>query len=78
MTITNLFKRLQGLQPADPLLTAQITADLGDGLVLVTQPGGGVQQLRNPTGLAVGQWVYFQGRQITGEAPDLPETRIEI
>lgn len=78
MIITNLLKQLQSLQPTAPLFTGQITADLGNGLVQVTQPGGGVQPVRNPPGLAVSQWVFFKAGVITGEAPNLPAVRIEI
>lgn len=78
MITTNLFKQLQSLQSTAPLLTGEITADLGAGLVQVTQPGGGVQPVRNTPGLAVGQWVFFRAGLIIGEAPNLPAVRIEI
>lgn len=78
MSTATLFNRLKTLQPPAPLLTGQITADLGVGLVRVLQPGGGVQQVRNPPGLAVGKWAFFQAGVITGEAPNLTSVRIEI
>lgn len=78
MTAATIFKRLQSLQSPEPLLTGEIVADLGGGLVRVRQPGGGLQEPRNPLGLAVGQWVFFQDRVIRSQAPNLPEGRIEI
>ncbi len=78
MTTTNLFIRLQGLQPEPPLLTGQIVADMGGGMARVELPGGGVLSVRNPMAFAVAQWVFLQGEAITGPAPDLPYVRIEI
>lgn len=78
MNAAILFKRLQGLQGPAPLLTGQIIENLGDGLVQVAQPGGGTQNVRNPPGVPVGQWVFFQSGVITGQAPTRAPVRIEI
>jgi hypothetical protein len=78
MTTTNLFKRLQQLLPAEPLLTGTVSAVDGDGMATVDLPGGGNLRVRNPLGSALGDSVYIQGQAITGDAPQLPFVRIEI
>ena len=40
--------------------------------------GGGLLNVRNPTALAVGKWVYVKSGAILGEAPVLPYVLIEI
>lgn len=78
MNTINLFRRLQELLPSDPQLSGQITGSLGDGRVRIELPGGGALDALNPSGLAVGAWVYVKGGAIIGEAPDLPYVLIEI
>nr|WP_295937346.1 hypothetical protein [uncultured Acidovorax sp.] len=78
MSKTNLFRRLQELLPDEPQLSGQITGSLGSGRVRIELPGGGALEALNPSGLAVGTWVYVKGGAIIGEAPDLPYVLIEI
>lgn len=78
MNTINLFRRVRDLLPDDPQLSGQITGSLGDGRVRIELPGGGVLEVLNPSGFAVGTWVYVKGTAILGEAPDLPYVLIEI
>lgn len=78
MTAINLFRRLQGLLPAAPVMTGQITAVETDGTASVQITGGGLLIARNPLSVPNGQRVFVQAGAITGPAPDLPYLRIEI
>lgn len=78
MSSTNLYLFLQGLQPPPVQLKGQITAQLTGGMCNVQLIGAGLLQARNPTGLAVGKWVYLKDASIVAEAPALPTVRIEI
>ena len=79
MNAINLYLYLQDLQQPDPLQQkGQIQADLGGGMCRVELTGGGLLNVRNPTALAVGKWVYVKSGAILGEAPVLPYVLIEI
>ncbi len=74
---SNLYKRLLDLQPEAPVQTGVVQSV--DGAVARVQlTGTGVVSVRNPLQIAAGQSVFVQGGAITGTAPQLPITRIEI
>ncbi len=78
MTTMNLFLRLKELQPAQPVVTGTLNADLGGGMVRVAMDSGGTLYVHNPLGIAIGKAVFVQDGAITGEAPTLTYVRIEI
>ena len=78
MTTTNLFKRLRQLLPDAPVLTGTVDELHDDGTATVQLPGTGRLRVRNPLASELGASVYVQDQAITGPAPQLPYTRIEI
>jgi hypothetical protein len=76
MTI-NLFRRLQALQPEPPVLYATLVARLG-AAARVEFPGGGTSIVSNPLEIEVGTPVFVRDGAVTGPAPDLVYTRIDV
>lgn len=76
MTI-NLFRRLQNLQPEAPVLYATLVARLGT-TARVEFPGGGTSIVNNPLDVEVGTPVFVRDGAVTGPAPDLVYTRIDV
>lgn len=75
---TTLYTRLLELLPSQPITTATVTTQYGDGTALVTLPGGAQARVRNPLGLDVGASVFIQDGAVIGDAPALPIVFIEI
>lgn len=76
MTI-NLFRRLQALQPESPVLYATLVARLGTS-ARVEFPGGGTSIVSNPLEIEAGKPVFVRDGAVTGPAPDLVYTRIDV
>ncbi|WP_202760052.1 hypothetical protein [Delftia acidovorans] len=76
MTI-NLFRRLQNLQPEAPVLYATLVVRLG-AMARVEFPGGGTSIVNNPLEIEAGAPVFVRGGAVTGPAPDLVYTRIDV
>lgn len=76
MTI-NLFRRLQNLQPEAPVLYATLVVRLG-ATARVEFPGGGTSIVNNPLEIEAGTPVFVRGGAVTGPAPDLVYTRIDV
>jgi hypothetical protein len=76
MTI-NLFRRLQNLQPEAPVLYATLVVRLGT-TARVEFPGGGTSIVNNPLEIEAGTPVFVRGGAVTGPAPDLVYTRIDV
>ncbi|WP_092940759.1 hypothetical protein [Paracidovorax wautersii] len=74
---SNLYKRLLDLQPEAPVQTG-VVQSVNGAVARVQLTGTGVVSVRNPLQIAAGQSVFVQGGAITGTAPQLPVTRIEI
>jgi len=74
----NIFRRLVELLPDDPLLLGTVTAKNSDGTATITLPGGGVQRVRDRLGSAPGTRVFIQGGAVTGPAPALPYSELEV
>lgn len=75
--IINLFRRLQRLQVEPPVLYATLVARLGT-TARVEFPGGGTSIVNNPLDVEVGTPVFVRDGAVTGSAPDLVYTRIDI
>lgn len=75
--IINLFRRLQRLQTEPPVLYATLVARLGTS-ARVEFPGGGTSIVNNPLEVEVGTLVFVRDGAVTGPAPDLVYTRIDI
>lgn len=76
MTI-NLFRRLQALQPQAPVLYATLVARLG-AMARVEFPGGGTSIVSNPLEIEAGTPVFVRDGAVTGPAPGLVYTRIDV
>lgn len=76
MTI-NLFRRLQALQPEPPVLYATLAVRLGT-TARVEFPGGGTSIVSNPLEIDAGTPVFVRDGAVTGLAPDLVYTRIDV
>ncbi len=75
--IINLFRRLQRLQTEAPVLYATLVARLGTS-ARVEFPGGGTSIANNPLEGEVGTPVFVRDGGVTGPAPDLVYTRIDV
>ena len=71
----NLFRRLQGLLPQQPLQVGDVIA-VTEGVAIVELPGGGTINARGIA--ALGTRVFVQGGVIQGAAPTLPVELIEV
>lgn len=76
MTI-NLFRRLQNLQPETAVLYATLVVRLG-ATARVEFPGGGTSIVNNPLEIEAGTPVFVRDGAVTGPAPDLIYTRIDV
>lgn len=72
----NLFARLRGLLPGQPLLVATVIWTSSNSSV-VELPGGGRLTVRG-TGIVGGKVFVRGGSHIEGEAPDLTEVVIDV
>lgn len=73
----NLLRRFQALTPEPPFYTGAVDAIYGESARVLLESGGYLIA-QNPLGVAVGKKVFVQSHKITGEAPDLPYSRVEI
>lgn len=75
--IINLFRRLQRLQTEPAVLYATLVARIGT-TARVEFPGGGTSIVNNPLAIEAGTPVFVRDGAVTGPAPDLVYTRIDV
>lgn len=74
---TNLFRTLQALMPAPPLLIGTVTAvHAAAGAVTVQLPGGATLRARGTA--SVSDRVFVRDGLVQGPAPDLADLTIDI
>ncbi len=74
---TNLWKRLEILLPAQPLLVGTVILHHPDGTSSVQLSDGRELRVRGQS-VAVGQKAFVQGGEIRGQAPSLPVVGITV
>lgn len=74
--MTNLYRQLLDILPADPLTVATVAAVHADGTVTVTFPGGSQQRVRGAG--SIDSKVFVRKGQVDGPAPDLVSITIEV
>lgn len=72
---TNLYKRLIGLLPSNPLQVGEVIA-FANGVATIELPGGQLVQARGE--VSVADRVFFRGGNIEGPAPALTYEEIEV
>lgn len=73
--MSNVFKRLLDLLPANPLQVGQVT-DTGSGVSTVELPGGASVVVRGAA--TIGSKVFIRAGVIEGPAPDLDIETAEV
>lgn len=73
--MSNLYRALVDLLPSRPLEVGTVTG-VGDGVVTVELPGGGLRIVRGEA--AVGNRVFIRDGAIEGPAPSLAFVTLEV
>ncbi len=75
--MSNAYRALLDLLPADPLLIGEVTAHGADGTSAVTLPDGAIVQARGQS-VPVASMAFVQSGEVRGAAPNLPSHVIEV